>query len=156
MEKFVTQGLVRSLGVSNFNSTQLRRLYSKVDIKPVCNQVCHTPTHIGLLLETWFIHWLKVYVMWMVLAVDFAEALHYHPIVQWMLSLRQQLSSHPKLMFCVTTSISLMRWKQNFETIVTLETWQIDIVNGTGITSLVMIVHCNMMNMFIAMYCFAP
>ena len=48
MEKFVTQGLVRSLGVSNFNSTQLRRLYSKVDIKPVCNQVCHTPTHIGL------------------------------------------------------------------------------------------------------------
>ena len=34
--------------------------------------------------------------MWMVLAVDFVEALQYNPIVQWMLSLGQQLSSNPK------------------------------------------------------------
>ena len=39
LEKFVTQGLVRSLGVSNFNSAQRRQLHSKVNIKPAVNQV---------------------------------------------------------------------------------------------------------------------
>ncbi|XP_055320008.1 1,5-anhydro-D-fructose reductase-like [Sitodiplosis mosellana] len=42
MEDLVKTGLVRSLGVSNFNSQQLDRLISAANIKPVVNQVeCH-------------------------------------------------------------------------------------------------------------------
>lgn len=42
MECLVKTGLVRSLGVSNFNSQQLDRLVSVSKIKPVANQVeCH-------------------------------------------------------------------------------------------------------------------
>lgn len=42
MEDLVKTGLVRSLGVSNFNSQQLDRLVSAAKIKPVANQVeCH-------------------------------------------------------------------------------------------------------------------
>lgn len=39
MEKLVEKGLVKSIGVSNFNSEQLTRLLSIAKIKPVCNQV---------------------------------------------------------------------------------------------------------------------
>lgn len=39
MEKLVEIGLVKSIGVSNFNSEQLTRLLSIAKIKPVCNQV---------------------------------------------------------------------------------------------------------------------
>ncbi|EFX88431.1 hypothetical protein DAPPUDRAFT_230297 [Daphnia pulex] len=39
MEACVRQGLVRSIGVSNFNSQQLKRLLENCAIKPVTNQV---------------------------------------------------------------------------------------------------------------------
>jgi alcohol dehydrogenase (NADP+) len=39
MEKLVDEGLVRSIGVSNFNAAQLRSLIAQCRIKPVCNQV---------------------------------------------------------------------------------------------------------------------
>lgn len=39
MEKLVTLGLVRSIGVSNFNSQQIERLLANCEIKPVNNQV---------------------------------------------------------------------------------------------------------------------
>lgn len=42
MEDLLKTGKVRSLGVSNFNSQQLDRLFSSATIKPVANQVeCH-------------------------------------------------------------------------------------------------------------------
>lgn len=42
MEELVKTGKVRSLGVSNFNSTQLDRVISAATIKPVVNQIeCH-------------------------------------------------------------------------------------------------------------------
>jgi alcohol dehydrogenase (NADP+) len=39
MEKLVDEGLVRSIGVSNFSAAQLRSLLSQCRIKPVCNEV---------------------------------------------------------------------------------------------------------------------
>lgn len=39
MEKLIKKGLVRSIGVSNFNSQQIDRLVKNCKIKPVCNQV---------------------------------------------------------------------------------------------------------------------
>ncbi|KAJ1521088.1 hypothetical protein ONE63_002790 [Megalurothrips usitatus] len=39
MEELVRKGLVKSLGVSNFNSAQMRRLLGSCSIKPVINQV---------------------------------------------------------------------------------------------------------------------
>ncbi|XP_055844243.1 aldo-keto reductase family 1 member B1-like [Episyrphus balteatus] len=42
MEKLVKKGLVRSIGVSNFNSEQIQRVLDNCEIKPVTNQVeCH-------------------------------------------------------------------------------------------------------------------
>lgn len=42
MEKLVSAGLVRALGVSNFNSEQVREIVDKASVKPVVNQVeCH-------------------------------------------------------------------------------------------------------------------
>ena len=43
MEKLVTLGLVRSIGVSNFNSEQIRRVLDNCEIKPVTNQVECSP-----------------------------------------------------------------------------------------------------------------
>ncbi|XP_046671338.1 1,5-anhydro-D-fructose reductase-like isoform X2 [Homalodisca vitripennis] len=48
MEKCVDEGLVRSIGVSNYNSVQLARIANAARIKPVINQVeCHVglPQH---------------------------------------------------------------------------------------------------------------
>ena len=39
MENCVRQGLVRSIGISNFNSQQINRLMKHCTIKPVTNQV---------------------------------------------------------------------------------------------------------------------
>ena len=39
MEKLVKKGLVRSIGVSNFNSEQIQRVLDNCEIKPVTNQV---------------------------------------------------------------------------------------------------------------------
>ena len=39
MEKCVEKGLVRSIGVSNFNSQQMTRLINNCTINPVTNQV---------------------------------------------------------------------------------------------------------------------
>lgn len=39
MERLVDIGLVRSIGISNFNSQQIDRLLSNCRIKPVNNQV---------------------------------------------------------------------------------------------------------------------
>lgn len=43
MEKLVKLGLVRSIGVSNFNSEQLARVLANCEIKPVTNQVECSP-----------------------------------------------------------------------------------------------------------------
>lgn len=39
MEKLVESGLVRSIGVSNFNSEQIDRLLANCTVKPVTNQI---------------------------------------------------------------------------------------------------------------------
>lgn len=39
MEECVNLGLTKSIGISNFNSEQIDRLYQAAKIKPVCNQV---------------------------------------------------------------------------------------------------------------------
>lgn len=39
MEECVNLGLVKSIGISNFNSEQIERLCQVAKIKPVCNQV---------------------------------------------------------------------------------------------------------------------
>lgn len=39
LEACVTKGLVRSIGISNFNSQQIARLMEACTIKPVTNQV---------------------------------------------------------------------------------------------------------------------
>lgn len=39
MEGLVQQGKVRSLGLTNFNVTQMKRIVSNVEIKPVANQI---------------------------------------------------------------------------------------------------------------------
>lgn len=41
MEKLVHLGLVRSIGLSNFNSEQIERVLNVAEIKPVANQVGH-------------------------------------------------------------------------------------------------------------------
>lgn len=42
MEKLVESGRLRSIGISNFNSQQVERIYKNSKIKPVINQVeCH-------------------------------------------------------------------------------------------------------------------
>jgi aldehyde reductase len=42
MEKLVEKGLVRSLGISNFNSAQIIDILSKCKVKPTVNQIeCH-------------------------------------------------------------------------------------------------------------------
>uniref|UniRef100_A0A1A9V3P9 NADP-dependent oxidoreductase domain-containing protein n=1 Tax=Glossina austeni TaxID=7395 RepID=A0A1A9V3P9_GLOAU len=42
MEKLVAKGLTKSIGVSNFNSEQLKRLMENCKIKPIHNQIeCH-------------------------------------------------------------------------------------------------------------------
>lgn len=43
MENLVKLGLVRSIGVSNFNSEQLKRVIDNCEIKPVTNQVECSP-----------------------------------------------------------------------------------------------------------------
>ena len=40
MEKLVAKGLVKSIGVSNFNSEQIEDILRRGTIKPVTNQVC--------------------------------------------------------------------------------------------------------------------
>lgn len=39
MEECINLGLAKSIGISNFNSEQIDRLYQAAKIKPVCNQV---------------------------------------------------------------------------------------------------------------------
>ena len=42
MEDLVKKGLVKNIGISNFNSQQIERLLSNCTIKPVTNQIeCH-------------------------------------------------------------------------------------------------------------------
>ena len=48
MEKLVKSGLVRSIGVSNFNSQQIDRILTNCEIKPVTNQVCRDRYNMNL------------------------------------------------------------------------------------------------------------
>jgi aldehyde reductase len=42
MEKVLEKGLVKNIGVSNFNSKQIERILNECTVKPVVNQVeCH-------------------------------------------------------------------------------------------------------------------
>lgn len=43
LEEFVKEGKVRSIGVSNFNISQLQEVLDKCEIKPVNNQIEVTP-----------------------------------------------------------------------------------------------------------------
>lgn len=43
MEELVDLGLIKSLGLSNFNSEQVERVVNEARIKPVCNQVECSP-----------------------------------------------------------------------------------------------------------------
>lgn len=46
MEKLVDTGLVKNIGLSNFNSKQVQRVLDVARIKPVCNQIeCHAYLH---------------------------------------------------------------------------------------------------------------
>ena len=52
MEKLVEEGLVRSLGVSNFNSGQITDILERCMIRPAVNQVeCHPFFNQGRLVE---------------------------------------------------------------------------------------------------------
>merc|ERR1719270_680820 len=52
MEKLVKKGLVKSIGVSNFNSVQIKDILENGSIKPVTNQVeCHPYLNQSKLLE---------------------------------------------------------------------------------------------------------
>lgn len=52
MEKLVKKGLVKSIGVSNFNSEQIERILKNCEIKPVINQVeCHPMLNQRKLIE---------------------------------------------------------------------------------------------------------
>ncbi len=42
MEGVATKGLAKSIGLSNFNSQQVKRVLDHCTIKPVCNQVLVT------------------------------------------------------------------------------------------------------------------
>lgn len=48
MEKLIDLGLVKSIGVSNFNSQQIDRILNECSVKPVSNQV-KVATHFGFL-----------------------------------------------------------------------------------------------------------
>lgn len=43
MEELVEKGLVRSIGLSNFNSEQITRILNVCSIKPVMNQIECSP-----------------------------------------------------------------------------------------------------------------
>ncbi|KAG4078775.1 hypothetical protein HA402_015365 [Bradysia odoriphaga] len=52
LEVLVDEGLIRSIGISNFNSEQLDRVYNNSRIKPVMNQVeCHPYLNQSRLIE---------------------------------------------------------------------------------------------------------
>ncbi len=64
LEKCVDQGLIRSLGVSNFNQEQLKHLFDRARIKPVINQIESNPSNfnhelieytqsLGMRVEAW-------------------------------------------------------------------------------------------------------
>lgn len=50
MEKLVKTGLVRSIGVSNFNSQQIERILKGASVVPAMNQVRYTPCLMNFLL----------------------------------------------------------------------------------------------------------
>lgn len=49
MENLVKIGLVRSIGISNFNSEQVTRLLANCEIKPVNNQVNISTVYLSML-----------------------------------------------------------------------------------------------------------
>lgn len=51
MEKAVDEGLIKSIGVSNFNKRQLEKLVANSRIKPVVNQVCTLKFRCSILSE---------------------------------------------------------------------------------------------------------
>lgn len=51
MEKLVEQGLVKSIGISNFNSKQVEDILSIAKIKPVTNQVSTYCTWSSILMK---------------------------------------------------------------------------------------------------------
>lgn len=49
MEQCVRKGLVKSIGVSNFNARQLERIMAECNIKPAVNQVMNKTIFISRL-----------------------------------------------------------------------------------------------------------
>ena len=61
MEKAVDQGLVKSIGVSNFNEEQIQSILNICRIKPVVNQVeCHPYNNQSKLLQFLSKHNIKI------------------------------------------------------------------------------------------------
>ena len=61
MEKAVDQGLVKSIGVSNFNEEQIQNILNICRIKPVVNQVeCHPYNNQSNLLKFLSKHNIKI------------------------------------------------------------------------------------------------
>ena len=46
MEELLKEGVVKNIGVSNFNSKQVQRILDNSTVKPVVNQVTESTEHI--------------------------------------------------------------------------------------------------------------
>ena len=48
MEELLKEGVVKNIGVSNFNSKQVQRILDNSTVKPVVNQVTDTTEHVNI------------------------------------------------------------------------------------------------------------